>query len=506
MFKISPYIIGAITGAFIFPLNVSAQSQGKFIPSNTDANGAITGFSPKQSSMNRTNAAKTASGSPCGSYLRKKGWKEGFNNVGKPNEFAIATGMASSEVKIGEPGFIDSRYVAFREAWMDGNTKMAAALERKIRSEASSRLKPSENKLYNQKSDADRAKDLRRQASQIKDPEKNDTAGSTWNKGMRWLNAMMDEELKKKGHDVDAERKSLKQSNSSKREALLQKAKAVEAEQNKLLRSRRFREVIEVAAKERMKGIYTQFVNENLPTDSPNAQFCVVLRYTKKSERLADAMAARDFSNVPKLKSDRPIVQQLPNPNDQKDLFKLVSQWGLSIKVDENGHVNLIAYGQAEIDGNDSNAIMSAKGNATNSAENLIRLYINQTVALQRASKTAQNVKSYKNGVTKAQVSRKFRKDMEQGAGFKKINGINEVLDWQAVHPITSQGIYGVIVAWNAGEAAGALAAKQRQNRIVKDTGGKKHLHDNTQNRRIQNKRPPLRRGGLSGSTESKDF
>ena len=95
---------------------------------------------------------------------------------------------------------------------------------------------------------------------------------------------------------------------------------------------------------------------------------------------------------------------------------------------------------------------------------------------------------------------------MEQGAGFKKINGINEVLDWQAVHPVTSQGIYGVIVAWNAGEAAGALASKQRQTRLVKDTGGKKHLHDNTQNRRIQNKRPPLRRGGLSGSTESKDF
>ena len=507
MFKLSPYIvIGVITGFLIMTSETQAQSQGKFLPSNTDPNGEILGFSPKQGSMIQATRATTASGSPCGNYLRKKGWKEGFNNIGRPNEFAVATGMASTEVEMGKPGFILSRYIAFREAWMDGNTKMAAALEKKIRSEASSRLKPGKDGLYDQKSAADQARDIRRQASQIKDPEVKNTVEGAWNKGMQWLNAMMDDDLKKKGHDVEAQRRAKISGNTAKRKELLQKAKAAEAEAEKLLRSRRFREVIESAAKERMKGIYTQFVNENLPKDSPKAQFCVVLRYSKKSEKLADAMAARDFSNVPMLSPNRPIVEQLPDPNNNQGLFKLVNSWGLTIKVDEKGHVNLVAYSQAEVDGQDSNTIIAAKTAATLEAENLIRLYINQTVALQAATKTSQDVKSYRDGVTKIQNNKSTRKEMEQGAGFRKINGIREVLDWRAPHPVTSQGIYGVVVAWNAGEAAGAMASKKRQNRVVPDTGGKRSFEGNTSTRRMQRKGAPLRRGGMSGSTESKDF
>tara|TARA_B100000686_G_scaffold280003_1_gene300901 strand:- start:29 stop:1549 length:1521 start_codon:yes stop_codon:yes gene_type:complete len=498
-------LIGSLIAcSLVYAGMVYAQNKPKFVLPNVGKNGEITGFSPKQGKMVQQKIAGTASGSPCGSYLRRRGWKEGFNNIGLPSEFAVAIGIASTEVKMGDPGFIDSRYVAFREAWMDANTKMAGALEKKIRSEASSRLKPGKNPLFDQKSAADQARDLRKQASQIKDPEaEKNTVSNTLNKGLRWLNAMMDDDLKKSGHDIDAEKRARVEKNQAKRKALLQKARAAEEEAEKLLRSRRFREVIESAAKERMKGIYTQFVSENIPTDSPKAQFCVTLRYTKKSERLADAMAARDFSNVPMLKPGSPIVTQLPDPSNPQGVFQLVNKWGLSIKVDENGQVNLVAFGQAEVQGNDSNAAIGAKTSARLSAENLLRLYINQTVALQEASKTAEDVNSLKNGVTKVQVSSQARKEMEQGAGFKKINGIREVLDWQGVHPATSQGIYGVVVAWNAAEAAGAIASKQRQNKQVQDTGGVNSMQGGAA---MPRNRAPVRRGGLSGTTESKDF
>ena len=242
---------------------------------------------------------------------------------------------------------------------------------------------------------------------------------------------------------------------------------------------------------------------ENIPTDSPKAQFCVVLKYSKRSEGLADAMAARDFSNVPKLKPVAPLVNQLPDPSNPQGVFQLVNKWGITIKFDENANVNLVAFGQAEVAGNDSTALELAKTEASLRAKNLIRLFVNQTIAIQQASRAAKDVKTLKNGVTKAQVTKKTEKKMMQKAEMRPINGIREVLDWQGVHPATSQGIYGVVYAWNAAEAAGAIAAKSRQNLQVEDTGGASSISSSAASGQS---RPPSQKGGLSGTNESEDF
>ena len=118
--------------------------------------------------MIRANSARTASGSPCGIYLKKKNWNTGFNNFGTDTEFALALGIASTEIDVGKPGFIDSRYVAFREAWMQANTQMAAHLEQKIRSEASSRLAPGKSKVIETVTAYQKAKELKLAAKQIK--------------------------------------------------------------------------------------------------------------------------------------------------------------------------------------------------------------------------------------------------------------------------------------------------------------------------------------------------
>ena len=480
-----------------------AQVQTKFLPSNVDVNGKITGFSPKQGTMLRSSMARTISGSSCGKYIREKGWTEGFNNLSKNNEFALALGIASTEIKIGQPGFIDSRYVAFREAWMDANTKMAATLEKKILSEASVRLAPQTSLNKTEKSAADQAASLRKKLALLDQKRyQKPSLSSTMDKGFKWLNTLIDEDLRKRGIDIDAEKKARNESNQTKRQELIKSAKKAEEEAKKLLRTRQFDEIIEATAKERMKGIYTQYVSENLTTNNQYAQICVVLRYSRKSERLADAMAARNFSGVPTLFPNRPIRDQLPNPNNQNELFDLINSWGLTIKVDENGHVNLISYGQSEVDRNDSSSIIAAKTNAKLAAENLLRLFINQTVALQEASKTSQDVRTYKNKVAKVQLNRSARKKMEQGAGFAKINGIHEVLDWQAPHPVTSQGIYGVIVSWNANKAAGARKFKHQQN----TTDPTKIPNNEDKALRYKEDKFPLRRGKLSGSTESQDF
>jgi len=505
----------AVLGA---PAAVSAQQAKNFTPPNVSGNGAITGYSPAQGGMVKRQISKSKSGSPCGGFLRKKGWKEGINNPGRRNEKTLAIGIAPVSAKITSPDYVDSRYVAFREAFLAGNGALAKALEQQIKSNASSGITTGNMGNSNEQSPGKKGQALRNKASNIKMREKSEASvGGVFNKGLRLMNALMDDELKKSGHDVDAERKAQNESNAQKKRGYEAEAKKLDEERKRLTGQRRFKEIIKASALERMKGIYTVFTSENLPADpKASAQMCVVLQYSPRSERLADMMASRDFANAPQLDPESPLTDQLPDPSTGQGVFQLVTMWGITVMVDENGDVNLVAFSQAGYTQGDENEQIAAKGRAELQASSLIRLFINQTVAVQESTKIAQSVKSYTGGLKKTELNKEFRKKLEVGGGFLPINGMQTILDWDGIHPVTNGAIAGAVVAWNASAADGAIHAKASQNRVVKDRGGVKALNnsgdgprsnsgDGQQNRK-KSGRPATRRGGMRGSTRSKDF
>ena len=171
---------------------------------------------------------------------------------------------------------------------------------------------------------------------------------------------------------------------------------------------------------------------------------CVILQYSRRSERLADMMASRDFSNAPTLEPDIPLVRQLPDPSTPKGVFKLINKWGLTVLIDENGHVNLVAYGQAGFVNGDENSESSAMGEAKQRAEGLIRLFINQTVSVQEASKLSQNVNTYVDNVKKVKLTKSRRAFIEQEGNFRPINsGSAFRLVWSSS---TNRGIAGSVV------------------------------------------------------------
>ena len=103
------------------PTIAVGQTKGQLTPPSVNANGEITGFSPAQAKIVKQKISSSNSGSACGQYLRKRGWSEGLNNAGKRNEFTVAIGLARVSAKLSSPGYVDSRYVAFREAWIVAN-------------------------------------------------------------------------------------------------------------------------------------------------------------------------------------------------------------------------------------------------------------------------------------------------------------------------------------------------------------------------------------------------
>ena len=148
-------------------------------------------------------------------------------------------------------------------------------------------------------------------------------------------------------------------------------------------------------------------------------------------------MASRDFSNPPNLGANNPtLYEQLPDPSTQEGVFKLVNMWGLSILIDENGDVNLVSYGQAGYKKGFSTLQEAAKGEAVMRAEALIRLFVNQAIAVTDTAKAAQNTKEFVDGSKKTEFNKSFFNKIEQNAGFRKINGIKKLFEWDTIHPV----------------------------------------------------------------------
>ena len=482
-----------------------AQSSSNLTPPTVSSSGEITGFTPTQAKMVKQKAASSPGGSACGQFIRGEGWKTGTNFVDTPKEFTIAIETGSTSLPIEHPMYNDDRYVTFKEAWIKGHAKLAKALELKVATDTARRLTPQDKKPAEQSASQIRAGIQNQITATDAARRKIEEGPSLISKGKRLLNEYMDKELRRLGHDPDAAQKAALEANQQKKQQLLREAEAAAKAAEKLIRKKEFNDVIKAVAKERMKGIFTAFTTEAIdPSGKGKSQFCVVLKYSPKSEALADMMASRDFTNAPSIPPNVPLSAQLPDPSTNEGLFQLVTMWGLNVYIDENGDVNLVSFAQAGVEADNEVAIDDARATAALRAQALIRLFINQTVAVTSATEASKTVKEFEKNVVKASISKRTSENMEQGAGFAPINGMNELFGWSAVHPISGLGIEGSVYYWNASVAAGALRSKARQNAVVKDTGGASSLNRQTLTTQpTTNTAPATQRGTLKGSTKS---
>lgn len=482
-----------------------AQSSSNLTPPTVSSSGEITGFTPTQAKMVKQKAASSPGGSACGQFIRGEGWSTGTNFVDTPEEFTVAIETASTSLPIEHPMYNDDRYLTFKEAWIKGHARLAEALEVKVATDTARRLKPQDEKPAEQSASQIRA-GIQTQLTAVDNARKKIEEGpSLISKGKRLLNEYIDRELRRLGHDPDAAQKAALEANQQKKQQLLREAEAAAKAAEKLIGQKEFTDVIQAVAKERMKGVYTAFTTEAIdPSGKGKSQFCVVLKYSPKSEALADMMASRDFTNAPSIPPNVPLSAQLPDPSTNEGLFQLVTMWGLNVYIDQNGDVNLVSFAQAGVEADNELAIDRARSEAALRAQALIRLFINQTVAVKKATKASKTLKEYEKNIVKAAISKRTSDNMEQGAGFAPINGMNELFGWSAVHPISGLGIEGSVYFWNASIAAGAIRSKARQNAVVKDTGGASSL--NRQSLTTQpnaSKAPATQRGTLKGSTKS---
>ena len=161
-----------VTAGLILSLTIHST----VVAQDSGGEGEITGFPPKMGKVLKKTKANSPGASECGRYVRKKGWTIGFNKTNTRKEFAVAVGMSTTTFKKGVPGFIDDRYVTFREALIEAKKAMAKMLEARISSSTMSRLSPKKNQVSIDDNRSQRAKALRKQAAGIKTTQSTNVA------------------------------------------------------------------------------------------------------------------------------------------------------------------------------------------------------------------------------------------------------------------------------------------------------------------------------------------
>jgi hypothetical protein len=476
------FVMSLAVGVLCAPGTLFAQSNSKPVSGPSM-------FDKKQGGMGKFKRLRFGAGSTkCGEYIAGKRWKKG-KNTKRGGSFFVAVADAKIAIKPGDPGFIDSRYVAFREAMMNAKGQMVKHLETSIASQAMSNIVKAPNSVVKNKPEVTN--------SNKSNPSDANGLSEAYNKALRLLNIKLDENLKKEGYDPQA------------KEAR-ERAKAAAAAK-KILQSKGFSEILSAVAKNKLKGVYAKYAFENIPSDV-SGSICVAAYYSSNTEILADAMAARDYSQVPRtsLRKAR-IDSQIPSDATDEGVKDLISSFGISIHIDENGQFNIVSYGQAEIsDVKNDIDYEVAKGRAELIAQASIRRFVNESVSLREKAATSQSITDLKNNMRSVKLNTGYFKKLEEVSKAFPINGMYTLREWGAQHPLTGQGIAGAVVVWNASLAEGALVDKQRLNQIPEDTGGRNQSSNGNRNqRKLQSTDRHSNGTGKSyqgGKKESEDF
>ena len=346
-------------------------------------------------------------------YLNAKGYSEGENaKGGKP--FYVAVGYGVIQAPLENRGYADSRVNAYNKAMLDAKAKMAEYLGIAIRTETEHDYAEG-NFGGNEAAEQD---------------ESSITA-----KLKRLIVAKIDKALREEGLDPD----------KAEREALERAAK-------KQLNSDFYKKVISTAAKAEITGMQVMCSFEGVPAGG-KGQIGVVAIWSPKLQAMAQSISRG--TKLPTGVGKRPIKDQIPN-----DKKVLLSTFGVQQKIDEDGNLVLVAFGQAGAVSESPQSANAARNKAKMQAMAAIREFAGETVAVTTDAMNAESVEEFENAAASYEDVSAYSQKIKAVAETLKISGIATVKNWESKHPLTGRMVYGTVCSWSPQQAAKAQAMK----------------------------------------------
>ncbi len=349
-----------------------------------------------------------------GEYLDAKGMTEGENTKKDGSSYYVAVGYGVIQAPLDNRSYTDSRVNAYNKAMLDAKAKMAEYLEISIRTETEHDYAEG-NFGGNEAAEQDEL--------------------SIGAKLKRLITAKIDDALRAEGLDPD----------SADRAARERVAK-------KQLNSDFYKKVISTAAKAEITGLQVMCSFEGVPSGK-KGEIGVVAIWSPKLQAMAQSISRG--GKLPSGVGKRPIKDQIP-----ADKKVLLSTFGVQQKIDENGHLVLVAFGQAGAVTDSPQSANAARNKAKMQAMAAIREFAGETVAVTTDAINAESVEEFENAAESYEDVSAYSQKVKAVAESLKISGIATIKNWEAKHPLTGRTVYGAVCSWSPESAARAQSMK----------------------------------------------
>lgn len=355
-------------------------------------------------------------------FLTSRGYSEGLNKRNEGGDIFIAVGVGVIQAPRKSPSYMRSRVNAFDKAMMSAKKQMVEYMGVDIR-----------NKVLSDYSEGRSPEAIKKEqqdaVNALKEP-------GIIEKTEGLINAKLDQLLAKEGVDL---------SRPVPPEAL-----------KKVLTSEVFEKSTQSVASARIVGIQPWKVFEESP-DGAKGEIGVIAVYSEKLHRMADALFSMGTSMLPVGVPKKPIFDQIP-----KDTKVLLTTFGVQQKIDENGRLVLVSFGQ-DVPATDSTRSLSAAyEKAKMDAMSNMRSFAGEIAVVENDLSQYEAVKEFEDGMEKYENEEYFREKIRTRGEALKIAGIQKVHQWKDVHPLTNQPVVGVVISWSPASAVDAAKVKQQ--------------------------------------------
>ena len=358
-------------------------------------------------------------------YLASKGMSEGENSKKDGSRYYVAVGYGAIQAPLESRSYIDSRVNAYNKAMLDAKAKMAEYLEIVIRTETEHDY--SEGNWGGTET-----------------AEDNDLSINA--KVKRLIMERLDKDLQTEGLHPDETNAEARERNARKR-----------------LNSDFYKKVISTAAKAEITGMQVMCSFEGVPAGK-KGEIGVVAIWSPKLQAMAQSIS--NGGKLPSGIGKKPIKEQIPT-----DKAVLLSTFGVQQKIDENGDLVLVAFGQAGAVTDSPQSTNVARSKAKMQAMAAIREFAGESVAVMTDAVNAENVEEFENAAEEYEDVSAFSQKIKAVAESLNISGIATIKNWDCKHPLTGRTVYGVVCSWSPKQAANAGAMKRSMDATAAGVG-----------------------------------
>jgi hypothetical protein len=381
--------------------------------------------------------------------LMQKGWYQGYDI--KTKRF-IAIGSAAIKVPSGHPQFYLARKTSYTQAMLDAKKALASFLSQEVSRNIESR--------YSEPSYGNALEGLQESV-----PE----APSMIEKAQMLIHSELDALLAEKGIDPNAD------------------SEAAAAVVKDLILQSGFQDVIKATARAEVAGLFAYQIYEVAPKQN-TGDIAVIAIMSPTTRQLSGAMMGLNPAPIQKAKSS---ISEWANGISVETL---ISTHGVKVRTDENGFLNLIAFGQSKPQSPSSMAIDGARKKARLAAMGELRSFAGEAVTAQESGGVSESYEEYADGTSAYASEESIEITVTARAESLSMPGISAVRRWSGVDSRSNEQIEGVILSWNLGSALDANVLRDQLKASAGSAGG----------RGVSGSRPVNKSGTGAGSVDQK--